>query len=84
MQVPKICYNKFLWTAIVASFTFTTFLYQTQTTNAATVADEVKQNYNYNVARVDANLSDLNEKVARITEDTQYIKGKLDILTEKP
>lgn len=84
MEVPKICYNKFLWTAVVASFTFTGFMYQTQTTNAEQVAEEVKTNYNYNVARVDANLSDLNNKVAKINEDTQYIKGKLDILTKKP
>lgn len=84
MEVPKICYNKFLWTAIVASFTFTGFMYQTQTTQATQVADEVKQNYNYNVARVDSNLSHLDEKITKLDNDMQYVKGKLDTLTEKP
>ena len=80
MKLPSICYNKFLWLAIGASFSFTTIMFDV----TSDTVREVKADYVHKIDQIDATIADNQIKINKISEDTQYIKGKLDVLIERP
>ena len=76
MGIPKICTNKFFLMAIMASFSFSVFIYGVLNEGIA----DVKADNNQDIDKITQTLDKNSVKIENIQEDVAFIRGKIEKL----